>query len=215
MPRLRLPSPSMLVACAALLVALGGTGVAAVTAVLPRNSVGALQLRANSVNSAKVLNHSLLAIDFKAGQIPAGPAGPVGPAGPAGPTGATGFVDQLPSGKTLTGNFAGRAYANAPGQDMQIPISFAFPLSDAPTPHYIKFGSANPSACRGNPTEPKADPGHLCIYEAVPGSNATGRAFDPISGADDQANKYGGGVAATATAAGDFRVRGTWAVTAK
>jgi len=66
-----------------------------------------------------------------------------------------------------------------------------------------------------NPGDPKADPGNLCIYESVPGSNATGRAFDPLSGADDTANKYGGGVAATAKAAGDFRVRGTWAVTAE
>jgi hypothetical protein len=39
--------------------------------------------------------------------------------------------------------------------------------------------------------------------------------FDPIGGANDTANKYGAGVAATSTAAGDFRVRGSWAVTAK
>ena len=37
--RFRHASPSMVVACVALLIALGGTGVAAVTAVLPRNSV--------------------------------------------------------------------------------------------------------------------------------------------------------------------------------
>ena len=37
------------------------------------------------------LNRSLLAVDFQAGQLPAGPAGAAGPAGPAGPagTGAT------------------------------------------------------------------------------------------------------------------------------
>jgi hypothetical protein len=213
-----LPSPSILIACAALLVALGGTSIAAVSVVLPRNSVGTVQLRANAVTSSKVLNRSLLAIDFKTGQLPkgrAGPAGPAGPAGATGPTGATGFVTELPSGQSLKGNFAGRAYALAAGQDMQIPISFAFPLSDAPTPHYIAFGATNPSACKGNPDDPQADPGHLCIYEGAPASNATGRAFDPISGADDTANKYGGGVAATSKAAGDFRVRGSWAVTAK
>ena len=44
------PSPAMVVACVALLVALAGTSVAAVTIVIPRNSVGSLQLKANSVN---------------------------------------------------------------------------------------------------------------------------------------------------------------------
>ena len=89
----------MLVACLALLVALGGTGVAAVSQVA-RDSVGTAQLKANAVttpkirnnavNSEKVRNRSLLAIDFARGQIPVGPAGPVGAAGPAGAAGATG-----------------------------------------------------------------------------------------------------------------------------
>ena len=89
-------SPSMVVACVALLIALGGTGVAAVTAVLPHNSVGTVQLQSNAVTSAKVKNGSLLKADFKAGQIPAGLPGPAGTpgaagaAGPAGPAGAAG-----------------------------------------------------------------------------------------------------------------------------
>src|SRR5256885_15928028 len=37
------------------------------------------QLRNNAVNSLKVANRSLRAIDFAAGQLPAGPAGPAGP----------------------------------------------------------------------------------------------------------------------------------------
>ena len=84
-------SPSMVVACIALLVALGGVGVAATR--LPTNSVGTAQLRAGSVNSIKVRNRSLRAIDFALNQLPAGPQGipgPAGPAGPAGPVGAKG-----------------------------------------------------------------------------------------------------------------------------
>ena len=77
------PSPAMVVASLALLVALGGTSIAAVQIVVPRASVGALQLKANSVNSSKVLNGSLLKVDFKAGQIPAG-RGPPGPGRPGG-----------------------------------------------------------------------------------------------------------------------------------
>src|SRR5947209_20221646 len=87
---LRRPSPAMVVASVALLVALGGTSVAAVNAVLPDGSVGNAQLKANAVTSNKVKNGTLLKADFKAGQLPAGAPGPAGPAGPAGSAGAAG-----------------------------------------------------------------------------------------------------------------------------
>jgi hypothetical protein len=63
------PSPSLVIACLALLLVLGGSAYAAIK--LPRNSVTTVQVK----------NHSLLARDFKAGQLPRGPAGPPGPAG--------------------------------------------------------------------------------------------------------------------------------------
>ena len=71
---LRRPSPSMVVACLALAIALGGTSYATILQV-PRNSVGTLQLKRNAVTSSKiapnavrtahVVNGSLLAADFK------------------------------------------------------------------------------------------------------------------------------------------------------
>lgn len=79
----------MVVAIVALLVALGGTSIAAVTA-LPTNSVGTLQLKGNAVVSSKVKNHSLLKADFANGQLPKGPQGPQGPLGPQGPQGPAG-----------------------------------------------------------------------------------------------------------------------------
>ena len=48
---LRKPSPAMIVACLALLVALSGTGMAAATQ-LGRNSVGTLQLKDRAVTNA-------------------------------------------------------------------------------------------------------------------------------------------------------------------
>jgi hypothetical protein len=75
------PSPAMVVASLALLLALGGTGYAAIK--LPRNSVTTIQVK----------DRSLLARDFAVGQIPrgaVGPAGAAGPAGPAGPAGSAG-----------------------------------------------------------------------------------------------------------------------------
>jgi hypothetical protein len=86
----RLPSPPVVLASLALLVALGGTGVAAVAISLPRASVGTLQLKNGAVVSSKVKDGSLLRRDFKPGQILAGPAGPAGPPGRTGATGLTG-----------------------------------------------------------------------------------------------------------------------------
>jgi len=86
----RRPSPALVVACAALFVALAGTGVAAVVALVPNNSVGTAQLRNNAVVSAKVKDHSLAAKDFATGQLPAGPAGATGATGATGPAGPIG-----------------------------------------------------------------------------------------------------------------------------
>jgi hypothetical protein len=111
----------MVIACIALALTLGGTGYAAF--VLP----------ANSVTTREVKNRSLLAVDFKLGQLPrgapgadgaagpAGPAGPAGAAGPAGPAGtsgatnvkwalvkADGTVAQSSGGITVTNHTAGQ-----------------------------------------------------------------------------------------------------------
>ena len=72
-------SPALVIACTALAIALGGTSYAAVQR-LPKNSVTTYQVK----------DFSLLARDFKRGQVPAGPVGPTGPAGPSGPQGPAG-----------------------------------------------------------------------------------------------------------------------------
>ena len=76
------PSPALVIACLALMVALSGTGYA--VTVLPRNSVGTTQLKNDAVVSSKVKKGSLLGTDFAPGQLPAGAPGPTGPAGPKG-----------------------------------------------------------------------------------------------------------------------------------
>jgi hypothetical protein len=86
MTRINWPSPAMAVAFIALLAALSGTAVA-----LPgKNTVDSGDIRKNAVNSKKVKDRSLLARDFKGGQLPSGTTGPSGPAGPPGPPGMPG-----------------------------------------------------------------------------------------------------------------------------
>lgn len=92
------PSPSMTVALMALFVALGGSSYAAVT--LKKNSVRSNHIKngqvkgpdltQNSVTSTKVKDASLLARDFKSGQLPGGPVGPRGFPGAKGDPGSPG-----------------------------------------------------------------------------------------------------------------------------
>ncbi len=92
----------------ALFIAVGGVSYAAVQ--LPRNSVGTKQLKRGAVNSAKVKDRSLLARDFKRGQLPRGMrgarglAGPRGAAGSAGPPGPAGQAHG-PAGGALSGAY--------------------------------------------------------------------------------------------------------------
>jgi hypothetical protein len=81
-------------AAAALAVAVFGStpiGHAAGNLLLPRNSVGTVQLKGSAVTGLKVKDGTLMAADFKAGQLPAGSQGPQGPAGPKGDKGDPGI----------------------------------------------------------------------------------------------------------------------------
>ena len=81
-------SPALVVAGAALLIALGDTGWATVSQLVPRNSVGTAQLKNNSVTSAKIRNGQVRLADLARTARRPGPRGKTGPAGPAGPPGA-------------------------------------------------------------------------------------------------------------------------------
>ena len=125
--RLRLPSPALVVASLALLVALGGTSYAAVT--LSARSVGTVHLKNGAVTSPKVQNGALGLVDLAPATRRAlagatGPQGPAGPKGDPGPVGLAGLetawasspfdsndtktlVVRCPEGKRLVGGGAG------------------------------------------------------------------------------------------------------------
>lgn len=137
--RLIRPSPATVLAAIALLVALAGTGYAAIT--LPTNSVGNAQLKSNAVTSSKVLNHSLLKVDFAANQVPSGPRGPRGAPGPPGTPGAKGATGAKgptgASGSAAKWALVGRDGNFVAGSSPTIGI-----VQTGPGQYYVNFGSA-------------------------------------------------------------------------
>lgn len=214
----RLPSPAMVVACIALLIALGGTSYAAIR--LPKNSVGTNQLKRNAVISAKVKDHSLLAADFKPNQLPSGPQGFKGEKGAKGDKGDPGvpgpFPDgDLPAGKTLRGNWIAGSNAGGAGQFAYDTITFVFRLASAPTAHLLDPGAPPSTECPGSLSSPEAAQGHLCIYtESINGvgSRVTCDPLLNLCGAS-RTNRYGTVIRATSTGSGLYYTWGTWAVT--
>lgn len=87
----------------AVLFALGGTSVAAVT--LKRNAVKGRNIATGAVGTRAVLDRSLLAQDFRPGQLAASLKGESGLRGPAGPAGTPGAAGR--DGAALAARFAG------------------------------------------------------------------------------------------------------------
>jgi hypothetical protein len=213
------------VASIALFLALCGGAYAA--SQLPKNSVGSAQLKQGAVTGAKVKSGSLLASNFKAGQLPAGPQGARGEQGVKGEQGAKGeqgktgppgspwTIGVLPSGASLKGAFTIAITATAMEQRVGTEISFGIPLASAPIARFIYAGSPPPAECPGTPAVPKADPGNLCIYEAVAQNIELEGVEDPITEATGSTvQPFGASVVGFSTAAGDVNASGSWAVTA-
>jgi hypothetical protein len=112
------PRFSPIVAVTALVVAVFGStplGHAAARMVLPSNSVGTTQIKSNAVTGLKVKDGTLLAGDFKAGQLPAGLQGQKGEKGDAGAAGPKG--DNGAGGATGPQGPAGDPGAQGPKGD--------------------------------------------------------------------------------------------------
>lgn len=114
--KIRIPSPSLIVAAVALLFALSGTAVAGALitgAQIQNNTVSSLDPANETVKSVDVKNISrttldvpngtLRAVDFAPGQLPSGPAGPAGAPGAPGPQGAPGLAAlEIVTSETVT-----------------------------------------------------------------------------------------------------------------
>ena len=226
------PTPSMVIALIALFVALGGTGYAAFK--IPKNSISSQHVVNGSLQKVDISKNALTALKGKAG--PRGIRGEVGPAGPQGSTGlqgatgpqgskgdkgATGapwpYNNALPSGTTAKGVFAPGGTGAGGGSIAQEGVSFGWVMADFPVIHYVDLGATPPAECPGTPTDPRAQPGHLCLYEAD-GANVSGVCvFNPAHTNDPSCAATalrGFGIGITSMTSGDFWLQGSWAVTA-
>jgi hypothetical protein len=91
--KIRIPSPALIVATLALVIALSGTAVASgliTGAQIKNNSVSSIDLKNNSIQSLDVKNGTLKAVDFAQGVLTSGAPGAPGPAGPQGAPGLAG-----------------------------------------------------------------------------------------------------------------------------
>ncbi len=186
------PSAALVVACLALAISLSGISYAAVT--LKRNSVGTVQLKANAVTSKQVKNGTLQKVDFKASALPATLLSRTG---------------SIPAGLTIRGAYGIQAPTSGTARQG---VSFGFQLASAPVVHYINNGALPPADCPGTPSNPQANPGHLCIYEDQLGAGVTNTCVLPGNGnVCGNASRWGFVFSATATTTA--QIWGTWAVT--
>jgi hypothetical protein len=205
----------MVLACISLVVSLGGVSYAA--GVLPKNSVGSSQLKKGAVRPSKLSPATLALFKGSAGGAgakgdrgPKGERGPKGDSGAKGATGATGatgpFTQELPSGKTIRGEFQAYGTGTGAGMPARDAISFDFALKAAPLYRVIKQGAPATLACPGYWGDPQAAPGYLCIYEDV---NVAAEPIHVIA-----IRPFGAIVQTTSTDKGLFGSNGSWAVTA-
>jgi hypothetical protein len=216
----------------ALCIGLTGTAYAAT---LPKNSVGTRQLKdsavsakkikRNAVSSRKVRNRSLLAKDFKAGQLPRGPKGDKGDKGDPG----VGALNPVPSGSTIRGVVGGDfhnydAFIHDFAVDVTLPIPAANALRDdsvfVNVASWQGTGGQTPPTttdtdpgCTGTPANPTAPAGKVCIYVSSANRAVDLAGYSVLFGAGT--SPYGFKLKWDTTATvGDTFVDATWAYTA-
>jgi hypothetical protein len=163
------PSPALVISCVALALALGGT------------SYAALRLPKNSVTTYQVKDFSLLARDFKRGQIPAGPAGPAGAEGPAGPQGPAGPAGPSGSAKAYARVLGSGAVdtAHSRGVTVSHPFTGVYCIT-------VTGGASNAVATRDSTSEPGLISAGVVLTRCPSGTSVEVRTFHTSGTAADE-----------------------------
>jgi hypothetical protein len=158
----------LIVACIALIAALGGTALAAAKL----NSTQKKEVEKIAKKSAKAgpagANGTAGAQGPAGKDGAAGKEGAAGKSGTNGTNGTTGFTKTLPSGETETGVWV--AQQESEEFNSQVSVSFPIPLSagfDASHVFFIgknKEGTEHETECPGSVESPAAAKGFFCVY---------------------------------------------------
>ena len=154
----RRPSPAIVVACIAMVLALAGTTYAGLA--IPPNSVGQKQLKANAVTSAKIRNGAVRPTDISSGVIP------------------------LRSGEIVTGAIGADLENPAPNGDFadtaNLPAEPPVALDD--TTVDVDGGDEVGGRCTGTADAPTAPGGVVCIYNEGSANATTLEGFSSSDG---------------------------------
>ena len=194
-------------ATVAVFIALGGASYAAIK--LPKNSVGAKQLKSGAVTPAKLAQASKATLT--------GPAGAPGPQGPAGPPGAdlTGTKPLAP-GETQTGSFSAVAGENGGtvGRFMALSVSFPRPLASPLDTKHVIFLKASQRSAAHCPGVGQAEPGFFCAYAGFEDNATLIFGFEDPETGSGGASRFGAVAFATTSTKNQGSMGGSWAVTA-
>jgi hypothetical protein len=121
----------------------------------------------------------------------------------------------MPAGKTLTGVWQVSGPVTAATQYIDSTESFTVPFAVAPVPVIVtSTANPDPAHCQGTAAKPTAARGAVCIYVVSSAHVSALTPFSPITNAIGAATKYGWGLYATSSGAGNLISNGTWAATA-
>ncbi len=201
----RLPSPAMIVALIALFVALGGSATAALVitgANIKNGTVSGLDLKNGSVTGLDVKESSLAKVP-DANKLDGLDSSNLVPGG------------IVPSKRTIKGTYGVMITATGPLSEGMGTISFGASLAAAPSA-VLFMGPGVPSSpeCPGSAANPKAAPGHLCVYAASQANQDSIVIRSALSDIAGEADPFGAVVVIRSLLAGDAWSVGTWAVTA-
>ena len=220
--KIRAPSPSMIVAVAALIAAVGGTAIAAPLAL---ESVLSKKEKKQVKGIAKTQANS--AIDSRAAGLSVANAQNANNAGQLDNIDSAGFYrygSSVPSGTTIQGAFGYQDVNNDPigafsSETISFPVPAPDPLTDAevgftPAVATIAANDDEDATCTGTAENPTAPPGKVCVYPtAITGFAADSADAVQLSGTGSGGSRFGFSVDATASDdAANFH--GVWAYTA-
>lgn len=224
----KLTYANVMATIAVFLVLAGATAVAA--GHLGKNSVGSKQLKKNAVTTSKIKNAAVTGAKIKAGSITGnninlGSLGTVPSATNAAHAANADTAAKatspgtLGSGQTETGIFYVVGNGGKAGGYIGTEISFPFPLSAKPSPHYLEAGDPPTPQCPGSYANPQAAKGQLCLYETMNyGTTGAPPIFDAsfleLVGIFEGVTPFGAAIAvATPASESNSGFGGIWAVT--